>query len=223
MVGSWLAAVAAVALGGLAYDTFLSGPTTVGSTLLVDSRAADELGVMERRSERWKVSITSIQRAIDSGAFGRAGTDDVRGLADTMEAVFEAAALDMGKDGQQYDAMRLEAAGSDASRELKQRIKSLNEVRSSLGRASLFLTEIRTGLLTGDRDMELAGRDGLALVVSQWIKENRGVERYPVYGTTAWSETVGRHLDDARAALDEDMQGISSSRNGRKGFDRLLP
>jgi hypothetical protein len=71
--------------------------------------------------------------------------------------------------------------------------------------------------------MEVAGRDGLALVVSQWIKENQGVERYPVYGTTAWSETMGRHLEEARSVLDEDMQGVSRSRNSRKGFDRLLP
>jgi hypothetical protein len=138
-----------------------------------------------------------------------------------MEAVFEASALEMGKDGQQYDAMRIEAAGSDAS--LTERIKSLNDVRSSLGRASLFLTEIRTGLLTDDRNMEFAGRGGLALVVSQWVKENQGIERYPVYGTTAWSETVGRHMEDARRVLDEDVQGVSKSSNNRKGFDRLLP
>jgi hypothetical protein len=221
IVGSWFGAVAAVALGGLAHDMFITGPTRVGSTLLVDGRETNELDVMERRSERWKVAITSIQRAIDSGAFEASGTGEVRSLADTMEAVFEASALEMGKDGQQYDAMRIEAAGSDAS--LTERIKSLNDVRSSLGRASLFLTEIRTGLLTDDRNMEFAGRGGLALVVSQWVKENQGIERYPVYGTTAWSETVGRHMEDARRVLDEDVQGVSKSSNNRKGFDRLLP
>jgi hypothetical protein len=223
MVGSWLAAVAAVALGGLAYDTYLSEPTQVGSTLMIDNRAASQLDVMERRSERWRVSIASIQRAIDNGTFEAAGTGDARGLADTLEAVFEASALEMGAQGQQFDALGLEAAGSDASDELKQRIKALNEVRLSLAKASLFLTEIRTGMLTDDRDMEAAGRDGLARVVSRWATENQGVERFPAYGTTAWSETIGRHLDDARSALAEDMQGVSRSRDSRKGFDRLLP
>lgn len=223
MVGSWLGAVAAVGLGAFVYDTFLTGPTKVGSTLLIDTRGSNELDVMERRSERWKVAITSIQRAIDSGAFEAAGTDGTRNIADTVEAVFEASALEMGAKGQQYDAMRIEASGSDAPQELKQRIKSLNDVRASLGRAAVFLTEIRTGLLTEDRTMELAGRDGLALVVSTWVKENQAVERYPVYGTTAWSETIGRHMADARTVLEEDVQGGSKSRGSRTGFDRLLP
>ncbi|MBY3151256.1 hypothetical protein HFO56_02505 [Rhizobium laguerreae] len=223
MVGTWCGAVAAIGLGGVVYDALLTGPEQVGGTLLVDGRESKELDVMERRSEKWKVAITSMQRAMAGGAIEAGETGDPRSRAARMETVFEASALEMGEQGEQYDGLHVEAVGSGATQELERRIASLNEARASLGRASLFLTQIRTGLLTNDIDMERGGRQGLALVVARWVKDNPAVERHPVYGTAAWTETVGQYMEDARAALASEARGTSGSRAGPKGFDRLLP
>lgn len=224
MVGAATIAALLVGLGGYGvYESVQMNPTQIGSTLLIDNPRAQRLDVMERRAEDWKVAITSLQRAIENEVFEADGADGVRRRADLMEAMFEASAIAIGDEAQRYDALRLEASGPAATPDYQDRIKELNAKRAELGRAALFLSEIRTGLLTGDAEMAAEGKERLAKVVSGWVAQNPLIGGFPTYGSTVWDETIGRHMGTAISRMDQDRQGVAKSIDSRRGFNRLIP
>lgn len=210
-------------LGGYGiYASVQMNPTQIGSTLLIDNPSAQKLDVMERRAQDWKIAITSLQRAIDNEVLDADGADGRR-TADLMEAVFEASAIAMGDEAQRFDALRLEATGAAARPDVQERIKQLNGKRVELGKAAFFLVEIRTGLLTNDTRMEEEGKERLSAIVTGWVRKDPYVGGFPMFGSTVWSETIGRHMQAAKERLEQDMLGIAKSGDSRRGFDRLLP